>query len=127
MNLIEHGVVAVVDDDPSMLSALRRLLASHAFSVHTFSAAEEFLLSPMRDEVACVISDVELGDGMSGLELGETMLACGYGTPFIFMSGTADRQVRRRALALGCVAFLDKPFNPEGLVESVVKAVTGAK
>jgi FixJ family two-component response regulator len=127
MPLKEHGLVAVVDDDSSMLNALRRLLVVHRFQVETFASAEELLQSPVLDRIACVVSDVDLRDGMSGLALGETMFARGHATPIIFMTGSADSDVRRRALALGCSAFLEKPFSAETLVESVVKAITGPK
>ena len=127
MILNEPRFVAVVDDDVSMLNALRRLLVVHRFEVMTFASAEELLQGESLDQIACVVSDVDLREGMSGLALGEAILARGHETPIIFITALGDAEVRRRALALGCLAFFEKPFSPEALVESVAKAITGPR
>jgi len=127
MTLDQYGLIAVVDDDVSMLNALRRLLVARRYQVQTFQSAEELLQSPELDQFACVVSDIDLRDGMSGLDLGERMRARGHGARVIFVTGAADDIVRGRALALGCAAFFEKPFSSEKFIESVAKAVTGTK
>ena len=79
MTLDQYGLIAVVDDDVSMLNALRRLLVARRYQVQTFQSAEELLQSPELDQFACVVSDIDLRDGMSGLDLGERMRARGHG------------------------------------------------
>ena len=118
----ESGLVAVIDDDASNLSALWRLLVGHRYRVKTFSTAEELLQGPDLDLVHCVLAGINLGDGMSGLELGETLLASGRPLPLILMTGSADDEMRRRARELGCVAVLDKPFSSEQLFDALSRA-----
>ena len=127
MTSTEPGLVAVIDDDASTLSALWRLLVAHRYRVKTFSTAEELLQGADLDHVQCVIADINLGDGMSGLELGETLLASGRSTPLVLMTGSADDAMRRRARDLGCVDVLDKPFTGDELLEAIVKALGPGK
>ena len=127
MMLNQYGLVAVVDDDASMRNALRRLLVARRFQVQTFESAEELLQSPVLDQIACVVSDIDLRDGMSGLDLAKRMLDRKHGAPVVFITGAADANVRGRAESLGCAAFFEKPFCSEKFVESIAKAITGAK
>ena len=123
MEITEPGFVAVVDDDASTLSALWRLLVANRYRVRTFSTAEQLVLGPGLDHVRCVVTDINLGGGMSGLELGEALFAAGRNIPLILMTGSADDELRDRARALGCVALLDKPFPIEQLLEALAKAI----
>jgi FixJ family two-component response regulator len=61
-------VVCVIDDDESILRALRRLLGTTGFQVETFSSAEAFLESGRHGHADCLVLDVHLR-GLSGLEL----------------------------------------------------------
>ena len=119
----DPGIVAVIDDDASNLSALWRLLVGYRFRVKTFATAEELLQGPDLDLVQCVLADINLGDGMSGLELGETLLAFGRPIPLILMTGSADDETRRRARELGCIEVLDKPFSSEQLLDALSRAI----
>src|SRR6266403_2025154 len=60
-------LVAIVDDDDSMRSALQGLLQSAEFPAQSFASAEEFLKSGQRHQIACLIADIRM-PGMSGLE-----------------------------------------------------------
>ena len=63
-------LVCVIDDDVSLLRALRRLLDAGGFQVKTFSSAEDFLESSNSRAPGCLVLDVHLG-GLSGFELHE--------------------------------------------------------
>ena len=69
-------MVCVVDDDDSLLRALRRLLDATGFRVETFSSAEQFLESEHRGRADCLVLDVHLG-GLSGLDLQERLADVG--------------------------------------------------
>jgi len=60
--------VAVVEDDPSMLQGLNRLLSAHGFRVQTFASAELFIDGIANCEAECLVLDVHLG-GISGIDL----------------------------------------------------------
>jgi FixJ family two-component response regulator len=55
-----HPVVAIVDDDPSVLRALKRLLRTQHWSVHTYVSAEEFLQRGPGRQVDLALVDIYL-------------------------------------------------------------------
>ena len=114
------GVVALVDDDASLLRSLERALVAYAYRVKTFTSAEQYLEGVEVGEVTCAVLDVQLGEGRSGLDLGAQIAQGRPATPIVFMSGTDDPEVRQRAAEIGCIAFLDKPFSASRLVEIVM-------
>ncbi|MEI9988397.1 MAG: response regulator [Rhizomicrobium sp.] len=114
--------ISIVDDDPAVLNATRRLLRLRGFSVSSFSSAEEFLASPQAETTQCVITDVRMS-GMSGVDLQARLLDQRHDLPFIFLTAFPDDATRRRALAAGAVAFLAKPFDGQTLIESVREAL----
>ena len=61
-------LVAIVDDDDSVRSALQGLLKAVGLPTHAFASAEEFLKSGQQHQTACLITDIRM-PGMSGLEL----------------------------------------------------------
>jgi len=117
-------LVYVIDDDPSLLRALRRLLCADGFRVCTFSSAEEFLESP-RASPACLVLDVHLG-GLSGLDLQERLLAAGRRIPVVFITAHDDAVTRERAHRAGAIDYLRKPFNDETLIAGIKRALGDA-
>ena len=61
-------MVAIVDDDDLMRSALQGLMKSAGLPAQVFASAEEFLKSGQQHEVGCLVADIRM-PGMSGLEL----------------------------------------------------------
>ncbi len=120
-----HGktkLVAIVDDDDSMRSALQGLLQSAEFPAQSFSSAEEFLNSGQHHQIACLIADIRM-PGMSGLELQARLNAERRRIPIIFITAHGDEKMRMQALRAGAVEFMAKPFNDEALLESVRAAL----
>ena len=113
--------VAVVDDDPSMLKGLERLLNAHGFGTEVYTSAEAFLDRPDQSKVDCLVLDVNLG-GMSGIELMRVLRASGSVLPIVFLTGLDDEARRATALSAGCVAYLNKPFATNLLIEAIRKA-----
>ncbi|HEY7297913.1 MAG TPA: response regulator [Xanthobacteraceae bacterium] len=116
-------VVAVIDDDPIILKAITRLLKVHGFRSKVFASAEAFLESAFQIDVGCLVLDIHL-DGMSGIELAESLKACNSGTPIVFVTAAIDEETRQRATKAGCVAYLSKPFSAKLLIAAIDK-VTG--
>jgi FixJ family two-component response regulator len=112
----------VVDDDPSIRRALRRLLASAGLEARLFASAEEFLESSIPDTAACVIVDVRM-PGMSGLELQRALHEVGNPVAVILITGYADDLARRRGLEAGAIGFLSKPFDNQDLLDAVTRAL----
>jgi len=112
--------IGVVEDDPSFLRALRRLLSGAGFTVATFASAEEFLASEAAGGTACLVLDVHLG-GMSGFDLQQQLATAGRWIPTIFITAHDDSVTRERARS--GVAYLRKPFREEALVAAIRKAL----
>ena len=115
-------LVAIVDDDELMRSALHGLLKSAELPAQSFASAEEFLKSGQQHQIACLITDIRM-PGMSGLELQTKLNAERCRIPIIFITAHGDEKLRMQALRAGAVEFLAKPFDDEALIESVRAAL----
>ena len=112
--------IGVVEDDPSFLRALRRLLSGAGFSVVTFASAEEFLASESAGATACLVLDVHLG-GMSGFDLQQRLVTAGIPIPTIFITAHDDPGTRERARSGGL--YLRKPFREDALIGAIHQAL----
>jgi FixJ family two-component response regulator len=115
-------MVAIVDDDELMRSALQGMLKSVGLASQAFASAEEFLKSGQHAQTACLIADIRM-PGMSGLELQAKLNAEHCRIPTIFITAHGDTKLRMQALRAGAVEFLAKPFDDEVLLESVRAAL----
>ena len=117
-------LVAIVDDDRSVQSAIKDLMESAGLPARCFGSAEEFLESDRRGETACLITDVSM-PGMSGLELQAKLKAEGSRIPIIFITAHGDAKMKSRAMAAGAIEFLSKPFDDGVLLDKVRAALDG--
>jgi FixJ family two-component response regulator len=115
-------MVAIVDDDDLMRTAVHGLLKSAGLLAQSFASAEEFLRSGHRHDTACLITDIRM-PGMSGLELQAHLNADQCRIPTIFITAHGDAKMRMQAMRAGAVEFLAKPFDDEALLESVRAAL----
>jgi FixJ family two-component response regulator len=118
----ETKVVAIVDDDDLMRSALHGLLNASGMQARAFVSAEEFLQSGQQHQTACLISDIRMS-GMSGLELQARLNAEQCRIPTIFITAHGDARMRMQALRAGAVEFLSKPFDTGALLERIRAAL----
>lgn len=117
-----RAVVFVVDDDESVRGSLKRLIRSMGLAVETFASAEDFLSSPDAAAADCLILDIRM-PGMSGLDLQQRLVQSGSQIPIIFISAHDDQEARSRAMKAGAIAFLQKPFEEEDLLEALCAAL----
>ena len=115
-------MVAIVDDDDLMRSALQGMLKAVGLPAQGFASAEEFLKSGKQHQIACLIADIRM-PGMSGLELQAHLNAERRKIPIIFITAHGDEKMRMQALRAGAVEFMAKPFDDEALLESVRAAL----
>jgi two-component system, LuxR family, response regulator FixJ len=111
-------VVAIVDDDVSILRALGRLLYAEGWHAVTFSSAEAFLQTGMQAAPNCLVLDVWL-PGMTGVELLEHLVATGSTLPVVIITGRDDLQMRMRAMQAGAAAYLLKPLDGQDLLQAL--------
>jgi FixJ family two-component response regulator len=124
INKSTSQLVAIVDDDRSVQSALKDLMESAGLSARCFGSAEEFLESDERNQTACLVTDIRM-PGMSGLELQAKLKAEGSRIPMIFITAHDDAKLKMQAMKAGALEFLSKPFDDEVLLEKVGAALKG--
>jgi FixJ family two-component response regulator len=122
----EHAVL-VLDDDPSILKGLERLLAAHGYRVGLYSESEDFFRAGMPAVPACLILDNQLNDGMTGLQVHAEMQRRGWEIPTVFLTAHWNVQCVVDAMRSGADGFLTKPFDPAELVDAVAQALERAR
>lgn len=115
-------MIAIVDDDDSIRSALQGLMKEAGYPAVAFASAEEFLESGSQRETGCLIVDIRM-PGISGLELQARLNEDHHRIPIIFITAHGDEDMRLQALRHGAVEFLAKPFDEERLLDSVRAAL----
>ncbi len=114
--------IFIVDDDPSVLKALARLLRSAGLSASTFTSPQEFLDHHDQNAPGCLVLDVAM-PGINGLELQLALAAQGSRLPVIFLTGNGDIPMSVRAIKQGAVDFLTKPVNDSDLIAAIHDAI----
>jgi FixJ family two-component response regulator len=110
-------VIGVIDDDPSVLKSLVRLLRATGFFVVPFASTELFLETHQAWTLHCLVLDVHF-EGMSGLDLETYLTDSGLRFPIVFITAHDDAALRERVEATG-QAFLRKPFEETALLEAI--------
>jgi len=118
----EHCIV-IVDDDESVREPATSLLRSMGLTSVAFPSAEDYLSSGYLDKTSCMVLDVQM-PGMGGLKLQSHLAATGRHIPIVFVTGYPDDDVRARALQVGAVCFLTKPFKEDDLLDGLRSALT---
>lgn len=119
--LPHHKAVFVVDDDPSMLKGMRRLLRQYGFETVPFETAKALRDHGDFDQAFCIVLDVNLSDG-SGIDLRLHLAESGVALPVIYITGNDSHATRMAAMASGCLAYLTKPFTAQSLIEPIERA-----
>ena len=117
-----RSTVFIVDDDADMRSAMQRLLKSVGLNAEAFPAPQDFLLHKRPDEPSCLILDVRLPE-ISGLEVQRKLIEADVHIPIIFITAHADVPMTVRAMKLGAVEFLTKPFRDQDLLDAIQQAL----
>jgi FixJ family two-component response regulator len=118
-------IVAVVEDDASMMTGIERLLWAHGFGTEAYASAEAYLDHAAASKATCLVIDIHLS-GISGIELRRRLAASGSTQSVIFMTAVDNELTRKEAMAAGCIAYLPKPFPANLLLEAVGKAAGSA-
>jgi FixJ family two-component response regulator len=121
---IEHttSLLAILDDDKSVQSALQDLIESAGMSAFCFDSAEQFLRSGARQKSGCLIVDIRM-QGMSGLELQAKLKTERCRIPIIFITGRGDIPSAVNAMKEGASDFFTKPVDGTALLNSVERAL----
>ncbi len=115
-------VVFLLDDDPSVLQALGRLLQASGFATRSWTSAVEFLETHDPESPGCLIVDFLMPE-MTGLELYNALVRDSSHRPIIFISGQGNISMSVQAMKAGAVTFLSKPVRAAELLAAVSEAI----
>ncbi len=116
--MTEAPTVFVVDDDPSVRRAIKRLIGSVGLQAEVFGSTQEFLRSKRPDAPSCLVLDIRL-PGISGLDFQRELAAANTFIPIIFITAHGDIPMTVRAMKAGAVEFLTKPFRDQDLLDAI--------
>ena len=114
----KRRLIFVVDDDPSTLRGLKRLLGKHGYDSVLFQSAEDFERHGDFEGAVCVVLDIQL-NGLSGIELKYRLASAGVLLPVIYITANDNESTRLAATQSGCAAYLTKPFSAKALLEPI--------
>ncbi len=116
------ATVLVVDDDPSILRALARLIRSARFLVKTFDRPSALLACETPTTNACMVIDIHLPE-MNGFELCKTLAGLGRGLPAIMITGRNTPEVQHMIEQAHPLAALVKPVDERTLFDAIRRAL----
>lgn len=119
---MDRKVIAVIDDDLDVLAAMESLLSALGYETEVYASATEFIDAVAKSDAACLIADIQLGD-ITGVEMARHLVALGFTFPIIFITGSDDPIMRKQAIEVGCVAYLQKPCPDGQLAKAIIKAI----
>ncbi len=117
-------MILVVDDDPDILEALSEILEAEGFEIRRARNGKEALERLEPDPPQLILLDLMM-PVMDGWEFAQRMRQrpSVADIPLIVLS--ADRNVGSKALDIGAVGHLAKPFELNDLLEMVRRALKG--
>jgi FixJ family two-component response regulator len=110
--------IAIVDDDPSVLKALARLLRTRAIEARTYVSAQDFLASLPDGLPECLIVDLQMPE-MNGLELQRHLNCAGIQIPTIVITAHRENDMRELCEAAGAQTYLLKPLQDSVLLAAI--------
>jgi two-component system response regulator FixJ len=123
--MASDNTVFVVDDDEDVRGSVGALLESAGMQAEIYESARAFLNAYVAGRSGCIIADVRMPD-MDGLELLEELRRMGVALPVIVVTGHADVPLAVRAMKSGAIDLIEKPFDPNQLIETVKRGLAEA-
>jgi len=120
MKTVPH--VYLIEDDRSVRRSVARLLRTVAYQVEEYCSADEFLETCRMAQHGCIVLDLRM-PGLSGEGLQDKLLTMKEALPMIVITGHGDTQIMASMLRKGAVAFLDKPFDDQDLLDAIETAL----
>jgi len=116
--------IMVVDDENSICRNVEKILTKNNFQVTCAESAEEALAKMAQESFELVISDIVMPK-MNGLELLKSIKTQWPATKAVMMTAYASTDTAMKAIRLGALDYIPKPFTPGELRSMVSKALSG--
>jgi len=116
------ATVFIVDDDPSVLKSLTRLIRAAGWNVEPLASGCDFLARLPFSGRGCAIIDLRMPD-ITGLDLCKRIAALCPSLPTILITDGDDFKLRAAAAAVTLIDFVSKPVDGEVLLSDVRAAL----
>jgi len=120
-----RAVILLIEDEEAVRFAAAKILKRLGYQIHPTSGTKEAMeiFQKHGKQIDLILSDVVMPED-NGPVLVEKLQKAGYQNKVVFMSGYVDHEVLHSNL-LRKYPFLQKPFSPQLLAETVNQALTG--
>lgn len=118
-------IVAVLDDEPEMRKALRRLLTGRGFCVEEFASGADFLAAIGSRPLDCLVLDLHMPE-VSGFDVLAAPATRLSRVPVVVITAHSDAGTAERVGALGASGYLKKPVDGTALVAAIRDAIEAA-
>lgn len=123
--VVDEPLISIIDDDAGVRTSLDALIRASGYRVRLFNSAEAYLHAADGLTSDCVISDVHMPGGMSGIDLIKAIHATRRHVPVILISAFANALSEAEAAQVGAACTLRKPFNGDELIACIAHALRG--
>ena len=122
--MAEAALIAIVDDDNDLRRSTGDLLRAEGYRVQAYTNGAEFIAADPGPALACILLDIEM-PGLDGIGVLMTLRDRGVRVPVVVVTGVGDVPTAVKAMRLGAVNFLEKPYLPDELLRAVGDARDG--
>ena len=117
-------VIAILDDEPRMRSALHRLLATHGYRVENYACGADLLAALPTHPADCLVLDLHMPE-VSGFDILAALDCRRIAMPVVVITGHDEPGTAERVQSLGASAYLKKPVDETALVAAIESAIAG--
>jgi FixJ family two-component response regulator len=115
-------LIAVVDDEEPVRTALSRLLRSRGLRVIAFRSGEEFLRGLDHQEADCALLDLRM-PGVTGIEVLDRLRVRGSRVRVVVMTAHDEPSLKESCISKGAIRYLLKPMDSHTLMEAIADAL----
>lgn len=119
-----NSTIFLIDDNEQICDAVGKLLNMSGLECKSYSSGSAFLddWEYVKNCVGCMVIDLHLGNE-SGIDLIRELEQRGCKMPFMMISGKGQISDATKAMRLGAIDFLEKPFEPNVLVQRLMEGI----
>ena len=115
-------MVAILDDEPEMRKALRRLLTCCDFRVEEYERGEDLLAAVALHPMDCLLLDLHM-PGINGFDVLKSLRERHVPVPVIVITAHDKPGTAERVLAHGAAAYLKKPVDETALLDAITTSI----